>query len=50
MKTCIECKLNEARHWNSHLCEDCFREMLRSVTEPKKAERVNVESSENRWF
>ena len=47
---CIECKVNEARHWNSHLCESCFKEILRNDPEPKQAAQVNIESAENRWF
>lgn len=47
---CIECKTNEARHWNSHLCESCFREILRNDPELEQAKKVNVESAENRWF
>ena len=29
MNRCIECKVNVARYWGNHLCEDCFRKILK---------------------
>lgn len=27
-KQCVECKVNEARHWSSSFCEECFKVIL----------------------
>ncbi len=33
LKTCVECKTEIARHWNSNFCEKCFREILKEKME-----------------
>ena len=52
MSRCVECKVNVARYWNNHLCEDCFRKILKEDAEikVKQASDVNVETAANKWF
>lgn len=52
MNRCVECKVNEARYWGGHLCEECFRKILREDAEikVKQAADVNVETAANKWF
>lgn len=50
MSRCVECKANVARYWGSHLCEDCFRKILREEIKVKQAADVNVETAANKWF
>ena len=52
MNRCIECKVNVGRYWGSHLCEDCFRKILKEDAEikVKQAADVNVETAANKWF
>jgi ribosomal protein L34E len=33
MKKCVECKKRFATHWGAHLCEECFRELLKEKVE-----------------
>lgn len=49
---CVECKVNEARHWNSHLCESCFRKILKedAKIKVKQPADVNVETAANKRF
>lgn len=28
MRICVECKRDNANHWNNNFCEDCLKEML----------------------
>ena len=52
MNRCIECKVNAAHYWNNHLCEDCFRKILKedAKIKVKQAANVKVEAAANKWF
>jgi hypothetical protein len=36
MRICVECKGNNANHWNNNFCEDCLKEMLEGEEDGKE--------------